>query len=196
MLFFLRKLIGVLLAPSLWGYAAVVAGLVLLLYARLRRRRARVEALGPGTSAQRYSIHEAPAGRWGRRLLVAGAVWLLLLSLGVPFDPLGRWLEGQHAPLLDPAVVPGADSVAWVVVLGAGHRAEPWLPASAHLHEAALYRAVEGVRLHRLLPGSRLLFVGYGGSRRQSAAEVGAGLAVALGVEAGRVVAEGAPRTT
>lgn len=173
MLFVLRKLIVTLLAPSLWGYAALAAGLALLFIARWRGQSGR-------------------AARWGRRVLAVGLAWLLLLSLGLPFDMLGRWLEGRHPPLLDPQ----AEGAAWVVVLGGGQRAAPGLPVSAQLPEAALYRVVEGVRLHRLLPESRLLFTGYGGPGQRPAAEVGAALARALGVEASRIQIEGAPRTT
>jgi uncharacterized SAM-binding protein YcdF (DUF218 family) len=169
-LFFLRKLIVALLAPSLWGYAALVAGVVMLLFARTRRA--------------------------GRVVLAAGAVWLVLLSLGIPFDAAGRWLEGRHAPLLDPVASGEAGGVEWVVVLGGGHRADARLPVSAHLPEQALYRAVEGVRLQRALPGSRLLFVGFGGIGRAPAAAVGARLAAALGVDPAAIVADGAPRTT
>ena len=168
-LFFLRKLIVALLAPSLWGYAALAAGVVLLLFARTRRA--------------------------GRVVLAVGALWLVLLSLGIPFDAAGAWLEGRHQPLLE---LGGSEvqDVEWVVVLGGGQRADPRLPVSAHLPEQALYRVVEGVRLHHALPGSRLLFVGFGGIGREPAAEVGARLAMALGVDPSAIVVDNTPRTT
>lgn len=170
MLFLLRKIIGLLLAPSLWGFGAVAIGAVLIVFPRTRR-----------------------AGRW---VLAAGALWLVVLSLGVPFDPVGRWLESRHAPLLDAAADPVAGRAEWVVVLGGGHRAEPWLPPSAYLTEAATYRAAEGIRIHRQLPESRLLFIGYGGARRMSSGEAGAALALSLGVDSSRVVVDPTPRTT
>jgi uncharacterized SAM-binding protein YcdF (DUF218 family) len=167
MLFVLRKLVGLLLTPSLWGFGAIVLGVVLLLFERTRKV--------------------------GQVAVLWGGLWLLVLSVGIPFDFAGRRLERQHPALLDPAASAGAE---WVVVLGGGHRAEPWLPPSAHLHEAALFRVIEGVRVHHMLEGSMLLFVGFGGEGRASSAEVGANVALSLGVDPDRIARADDPRTT
>jgi uncharacterized SAM-binding protein YcdF (DUF218 family) len=163
-LFLLRKLIGTLLTPSLWGYGAVVVGVVLLFFARTRKV--------------------------GQVAVLWGATWLVVLSLGIPFDFAGRWLERQHPPLLEPV------EAEWVVVLGGGHRAQPWLPASAHLNESAVFRMIEGVRVQQMLEESVLVFTGFGGEGRASSAEVGASVAVSLGVDPARIVAIHEPRTT
>lgn len=167
MLFFLRKLVTTVLAPSLWGFGAIAAGIVMLFIARTRRA--------------------------GRVFVLSGAAWLLLLALGFPFQPLGRWLEGRHPALLDVSVAAEAELI---VVLGGGHRAADWLPPSAHLNESSVFRVVEGVRLSHALPGTTLLFAGYGGELRRSSASVGAGVALSLGVDASRVVMLEEPRTT
>lgn len=177
MLFTLRKVIGLLLMPSIWGMAAVSIGLVLLLLGRMPRTKERVKP-------------------WGRRILTIGSLWLMLLAAGIPFNLIGQWLENRYPPVLDISSVPGVEGVAWVVVLGGGHRADASLPPSAYLREAALYRNVEGIRLHRLLPESRLLFTGFGGAARESSAEIGAEVAVSLGVNPGRIVTADSPRTT
>lgn len=170
MLFLLRKLIGMLLAPSMWGFGAVIVGVVLMAFRRTRR-----------------------AGLW---TMSAGGLWLVLLSFGLPFDPIGVRLEGRHTSLLDAAQHPVAAQAEWVVVLGGGHRAEPWLPPSAYLREAATYRLIEGVRIHRQLTASGMLFTGFGGARQMSSAEAGAAVAMSIGVDSARVVLEAAPRTT
>jgi uncharacterized SAM-binding protein YcdF (DUF218 family) len=167
MLFLLRNLIGTLITPSLWGIGGIVVGVVLLCFERTRRV--------------------------GQVFVLVASMWLVGLSAGIPFEPVGRWLERQHPPLLEASAAAGAE---WVVVLGGGHRASSSLPASAHLNESAIFRMVEGVRVHRMLEESVLIFVGFGGEGRQSSAEVGASVAVSLGVDPERVVAIHEPRTT
>jgi uncharacterized SAM-binding protein YcdF (DUF218 family) len=167
MLFFLRKLVATAVTPSLWGFGAIVVGIVMLCFVRTRR--------------------------FGKVFVLWGSAWLVVLALGFPFDIAGRWLEGRHPALLD---VDAASEVEWIVVLGGGHREEAWLPQSAHLNESSVFRAVEGVRLSYELPEATLLFTGYGGDFRRSAAAVGADFAHSLGVDSARVALAGDPRTT
>ena len=168
--FFLRKFIGVVLTPSTVAVGVLLLGTFLLFFQR--------------------------TGKGGRRLVTAGVVALLFLAYGVPFDRIGQLLEGRYPAVLVPTQLPEASAIRWVVVLGGGHRAETFLPPSAQPSEEALYRIVEGVRLHEALPESRLIFSGYGGQESLSAARVGAGLAESLGVGADRMVLEESPRTT
>jgi len=70
----------------------------------------------------------------------------------------------------------------WVVVLGGGTSSDASVPPSARLSEATLARLVEGARLHRQLPGSRLVLSGAGIFGSGSDAESMSALAVALGV--------------
>jgi uncharacterized SAM-binding protein YcdF (DUF218 family) len=167
MLFALRKLVATLITPSLWGFGSVVIGVVMLFFVRTRRL--------------------------GKVLVLWGAAWLVVLGLGFPFEIAGRWLEWQHPPLLD---VSSVEEARWIVVLGGGHRASALLPPSAHLNEASVYRVIEGVRLAEAMPEATLLFTGFGGEHRTSSAEVGAGLAMALGVDTSRVRRVHEPRTT
>ncbi len=46
------------------------------------------------------------------------------------------------------------------MVLGGGHASAPDLPANSQVNGATLGRLVEGVRLHRAIPGSKLLLSG------------------------------------
>jgi uncharacterized SAM-binding protein YcdF (DUF218 family) len=167
MLFLLRKLLATFLTPSLWGIGGIVVGVVLLCFKRTRRV--------------------------GQVFVLVASMWLVGLSAGIPFEPVGRWLERQHPPLLEASTAMGARHV---VVLGGGHRASPSLPASAHLNESAIFRMVEGVRVHQMLEESVLVFVGFGGEGRASSAEVGASVAASLGADPARIVAIHEPRTT
>ena len=51
-----------------------------------------------------------------------------MLSLGIPFDPIGRWLEVRHAAILVPEEASELAGVRWIVVLGGGHRFGEQLP--------------------------------------------------------------------
>jgi uncharacterized SAM-binding protein YcdF (DUF218 family) len=68
----------------------------------------------------------------------------------------------------------------WVVVLGGGTSSDPSIPLTARLSDATLARLVEGVSLHRQMPGSRLVLSGAvkSGSETESMSAV----ALALGV--------------
>lgn len=167
MSFFLRKFVTTAITPSLWGFGAIAVGIVMLFFVRTRR--------------------------FGQVLVLSGSAWLLVLALGFPFEPVGRWLEGRHPALMDASV---AAEAGFIVVLGGGHREVAWLPPSAHLNESSVFRVIEGVRLSYELPEATLLFAGYGGELRRSSASVGAGVALALGVDSSRVAMLEEPRTT
>lgn len=154
-MFLLKKLIAPFLMPVPFCLALVLAGLALLWLTR--RQRA------------------------GKCLATLGASALLLLGYGAVSGRLLATLERQHAPATD--VSAAAGRVRWVVVLGGGSSSDAELPAAMRLSEGTLARLVEGIRLQRQLPGSRLLLSG--GSVFGSApdAETMGALSVELGVD-------------
>lgn len=154
-MFFFKKLVAPFLMPVPFCLALVFAGLALLWLTRRQR-----------------------AGKW---LATVGASALLVLGYGAVSGSLLATLERQHAPVAD--VSAAAGRVRWVVVLGGGSSADEGLPAVMRLSEGSLARLVEGVRLQRQLPESRLLLSG--GSVFGSApdAETMRALAVGLGVD-------------
>ena len=131
--------------------------------------------------------------RLGRGLVVAGFIVLLVFSLGPVADGLSRPLEQRYQALMPPALL---DGVAAVAVLGAGYEPEPARPVTAWLPAAGLERLVEGVRVLRLAPGSRLVVSGWDAARSLSTAEVMERAAVALGVDPTRIVRFDTPRDT
>ena len=68
-------------------------------------------------------------------------------------------------------------------MLGGGHVSDPRLPANSQISAAALGRVVEGVRLHKAVPGSKLLLSGGAVFDPVPEAEVMAQIAVLLGVK-------------
>jgi uncharacterized SAM-binding protein YcdF (DUF218 family) len=131
--------------------------------------------------------------RLGSRLLVAATVGLVALSYGVPFDFIGAWLERRYPPITETASLAGARVVH---VLGGDVTDRDPLPVSALLGPASTFRAAEGIRLHRAIAGSRLLFTGYAEHGRVTSADAGVAFAQAMGVPANELDADAAPRTT
>jgi uncharacterized SAM-binding protein YcdF (DUF218 family) len=103
---------------------------------------------------------------------------LAVLSYGWISHPLLRSLEHVYPPPSDATVA----GVKWVVVLGGGTSSDPSLPITSRATGTTIARLVEGIRLHRQIPGSRLLLSGAAVFGSGSDAELMAVLAVALGV--------------
>ncbi|HEX8148577.1 MAG TPA: ElyC/SanA/YdcF family protein [Pyrinomonadaceae bacterium] len=154
-MFLFKKLVAPFLMPVPVCLALLLSGLLLLWFTRRQR-----------------------AGKW---LATAGAVVLLLLGYGAVSGRLLATLERRHAPVTD--VSAAAGRVRWVVVLGGGSSADAGLPAVMRLSEGSLARLIEGVRLQRQLPGSRLLLSGGSVFGSDPDAETMRALAVELGVD-------------
>lgn len=135
-----------------------------------------------------------PNRKIGRLLVTLGTLLLLVASNGYAAGWFARPLQEAYGTPFDPA---NAQDAAWVVVLGGGHADDPTLPSTDRLSTAALYRLVEGIRLHRAISGSRLLVSGWGGpDATVSHAELLAEAAQLLGVPLAEIEIESRPRDT
>ncbi len=165
-MFILKKIIGGLLQPLPLVLLSLLVGLLLLWFGR--RRHA------------------------GRGWVTLGALILLLSSIGPVVDLVRLPLEQRHA-----VYAPDAGPVpTHVVVLSGGHFNNPDLPFSSRLTGDALNRLVEGIRIHRLHPGSRLLLSGGSVFTADSEASIMAALARELGVPGDRILLEDHSRDT
>lgn len=165
-MFLFKKLVAPLLFPLPLCLLLIGAGLALLWFTR--RQRA------------------------GRIVATSGFVVLTVLSYWSVAIPLVQSLERTYA-------MPGAAEVAqakWVVVLGGGSFADPSVPLPARMTGATLSRLVEGIRLHREIPGSRLLLSGAPVFGSGSDAQVMSAVAVALGVKPESIVLDDASQDT
>lgn len=84
-------------------------------------------------------------------------ICLLMVSTGWLPRYLTASLESQY-----PAVLKADQRIQWIVVLSGGESSIKDMPENARLYTASIKRLVEGVRLYRLLPDSRLLLSGGG----------------------------------
>ncbi|OGR30043.1 MAG: hypothetical protein A2139_04525 [Desulfobacca sp. RBG_16_60_12] len=138
--------------------------------------------------------------RLGKGLVTLGALLLLLMSLPFISSGLLTPLEYRYPPLLNPEIVSwgqnGSTSPKWIVVLGGGHVSDPRLPANSQISAAALGRVVEGVRLYKAIPGSKLLLSGGAVFDPVPEAEVMARIAGLLGVNPQDIMLEMDSRDT
>jgi uncharacterized SAM-binding protein YcdF (DUF218 family) len=132
-MFLLKKIIGPLLLPVPFCSLLIVIGLVLLW--TTRRQKA------------------------GKLLVTAGSLSLIFFGYGVSTRSLLSPLERQNPPVfnISSAMASDAQPIKWVVVLGGGGSYSSQLPNPSQLSNASLTRLLEGIRLQRQMPGSKLL---------------------------------------
>jgi len=104
--------------------------------------------------------------KMGKFFVSLGLVVLVLCSYEGFSGRILRTLESQYPPLnLATPIshengVMGAQSLKWIVVLAGGVVGDPTLPIPLQISHHSRVRLVEGIRLHRLLPGSKIILTG------------------------------------
>ncbi|MBI4496089.1 MAG: envelope biogenesis factor ElyC [Deltaproteobacteria bacterium] len=166
-MFLLKKIVAPFFFPLTFSLGIILAGLILLWF--------------------------TPRKRAGKVALTAGAALLLVLSYGPVPDLLLRPLEYRYPPILHPEEL---SQVRWIVVLGGGHTSDPTIPPTSRISSSALVRLVEGIRIHRALPGSRLVLSGGVVFDPVPEAETMAEVAVLLGVARQNLVLESDSKDT
>ncbi|MBS1516009.1 MAG: YdcF family protein [Bacteroidetes bacterium] len=108
-------------------------------------------------------------------------LWLLVTSNFIVPGFLVSSLESKYEPFSKEKVL--SDSVTYnIVVLGAGFTNNPKLPYNDQLAPNALSRLIEGIRIYKMLPKSKLVVSGPGYPGKITQAEVFLKTAVSLGV--------------
>ena len=86
--------------------------------------------------------------------------------------------------------------VKWVVVLGGGHTSDPQLPITNQLSDASTARLIEGIRLHNMLPESKIILSGGGLFDPVPNAKIMADVALSIGVDKEDLVLESVSKDT
>ncbi|MFH1091521.1 MAG: ElyC/SanA/YdcF family protein [Pseudomonadota bacterium] len=121
-----------------------------------------------------------PQQKKGPLLLLLSGLLLLFLSLPVTSGGLLDILEKKAGNYADPAGL-NRMKVKYIVVLGGDHR--PWNRTPAdQLGGDTIMRLMEGLRLHRNMPGSTLILSGGSFQYKTGVAQYMAALAKELGV--------------
>lgn len=123
----------------------------------------------------------------GKMVVFAGVLLLALFSYGSIADICLKTLEDKYPPLMD---LHQFSDVKLVVVLGGGHNSDQKLPVTSQISESSLSRLVEGIRIHKLLPKSKLILSGGGVFDPVPEAKVMAGIAKVMGIGENRLVLE------
>ncbi|WP_342755154.1 envelope biogenesis factor ElyC [Pantoea sp. MBD-2R] len=132
--------------------------------------------------------------RWqktGKIILSSAWLLLLLISLQPIADSMLAPIENRYATWTD------RQKVDYVVVLGGGYTWNPnWAPGSNMIGNS-LPRLVEGIRLWRENPGSKMIFTGAAAQRNPvSSADISARVAQSLGVPDSDIITLDKPRDT
>ena len=123
----------------------------------------------------------------GKIIVSIGVGLTIIFSYGTIQDILLRSLENKYPSLI---ISQEVDDVKWVVVLGGGHTSDPELPVTDQISKTSLSRLVEGIRIHRNLPGSKLILSGGGGFDPVPNARKMADVASILGISNSDMVLE------
>jgi uncharacterized SAM-binding protein YcdF (DUF218 family) len=129
--------------------------------------------------------------RAGKALVTCGAMLLLGLSNVFISNHLLRPLEQLHPALAAAHVGADIPDVSFIAVLGGWANHDPDVPITSHISPDQMERLIEGVRLHREIPGSKLILSGDNDS-----AEAMAKMAAALGVSGEDILPLPRPRDT
>jgi len=166
-LFLFKKIVGPLFFPVSIGLILLGLGLIFLWFTRKQRT--------------------------GKVLVtVCFALFAVLSYSGSSNNLLGP-LEYRYPPVLKPARF---SDVKWVVVMGSGHDSDPQIPITSRIDESAAVRLLEGIRLQRMLPESKLVLSGGSVFDRVPHARVMADVAAAIGVDKQNIVLQTRSRDT
>jgi len=136
----------------------------------------------------------------GKILVTLGLVSLALMSY-LPVsraidDPLKNPFEAympERTSIPDPAAEGGIE---FIVVLAGGHAADPSIPVTGWLTCHSLLRLMEGVRIFRQHPGSKLVLSGCGAFDPVPEAQVMADVGRFLGVDRRHIILESGSNDT
>lgn len=127
-------------------------------------------------------------------LLTAATLMTLIIGYGILCDSALAGLERRYPPL-DIQAARNA-GVQWVVVLAGGHVSSESLPVTSQLLHETQVRLIEGIRIHRSLPGAKLLVSGGSFLDPKASATLMAELACELGVDPALIVVEDESKDT
>ena len=135
--------------------------------------------------------------RAGRLLVSFRLLTLTLLSYGAISDQLLGHLENEYEPYNVNSLNQDSNyRIQFVVVLGGGHISDPTLPITSQIDDSALVRLVEGIRVYRRHPGSRLVLSGGSAFDPIPHAELMARVAKEIGVDENDILIEAQSKDT
>jgi uncharacterized SAM-binding protein YcdF (DUF218 family) len=123
---------------------------------------------------------------------------LLFFGYGIFTKQSLYHLERCYVPLVVDQINPKIrQQLRYVIVLGSGHISDPSLPTTAQIGGSSLYRLIEGIRICRLLPESKLVISGGTSPWDPVAnAKVVSDVALRIGIAPEKIIIETQPKDT
>ncbi|AXX91589.1 YdcF-like membrane protein (DUF218 domain) [Malaciobacter molluscorum LMG 25693] len=123
--------------------------------------------------------------------IILSCLWFVLLS----YEPVSnRLLLPLESSYKDLKVIP--NDVKYIIVLGNGYTSNEQLSITSQLSQTALNRFLEGYRIYKNLPNSKLIFSGYKGPDKISHAIMQKKLALSLNVNSEDIITIDKPKDT
>ena len=202
-LFWLKKFVSLFLHPVPLLIGATVFGLVLYFWGRGQPRPRKGEAGWNRDSMDDREKRRRRRRRWGIfgiTLTWSSLLTMYLLGLGPVSKAIIEPLEGKYA-ILDPdKLTADGDPPKYIVVLGGGYQRATGYPITSRLSRGTFVRVAEAVRVHQLLPESKLVFTGgdqvAGEDKRSTVADGMAEFARMMGVSNANILLERDARDT
>jgi uncharacterized SAM-binding protein YcdF (DUF218 family) len=126
--------------------------------------------------------------------LVSGLWFLIITTRPVPLW-LVKNLEDNYPQLQDSVINTLPDSIN-IIVLGGGHSDDKNLAPNNQLSTVALGRLVEGIRIQKMILGSKLILSGYSGRSELAQAVVMCRTALCLSVDSSSIAISQLPSNT
>ena len=134
-----------------------------------------------------------PRKKTGKVFILIGVLLLGTLSYEAVSEKLLKPLDSMYPPMIYPV---NMGDVRWIVVLGGGHTSDQKLSVTSQISDLSLFRLVEGIRLHREIPKSKLILSGGRVFDPVSEANVMAEVAIAIGIKKENLVLEEVSKDT
>ncbi|SET01086.1 envelope biogenesis factor ElyC [Thorsellia anophelis] len=132
----------------------------------------------------------------GKSLLTFSWISLFLISLQPVADSLLLPIETQYTTFDANTIKLKHPEIKYIVVLGGGHAYHPnWAPSSNILNNS-LPRIIEGIRIHKEIPGSKLIFTGGPALNSRTAAQSAEAVALSIGVQPEEIIRSDTPKDT
>ena len=133
--------------------------------------------------------------RTGKILFIIAGIWFFIITTPMIPRTLVKSLENKYPQLTEESIKNFPDSCD-IIILGGGHSDDKELSPNNQLSNVALGRIVEGIRIQKMIPGSRLILSGYRGRSEISQASILYRTALILGVDSASMVMQILPANT
>jgi uncharacterized SAM-binding protein YcdF (DUF218 family) len=139
--------------------------------------------------------------RLAKVLLSIGLLLIMLFGYSGISNRIIAPLEYQYKPYItnsdiDSLLQTHSSPIEFIVVLGGGHISDPRLPVTSQIQQDTLVRMIEGIRIHRKNPGSKIILSGGMVFDPVSNAEIMASLAKDLGMSEDDMIIESESKDT